>query len=49
MTFTKYNISDFLHFPERNKMYEGAEILYMPWVNVVSVIPFITVVKSKTY
>ena len=55
-----YNISDFLHFPARNKMYEGAarvhfifagkckesEMLYITWLNVVGVIPFITVAKS---
>ena len=58
-----YNISYFLHFPARNKMYEGAarvnfifagkykksEILYITWLNVVGVIPFITVAKSKMY
>ena len=54
------NISDFLHFPTRNKMYEGAarvhlifagyckkpEMLYITWVNVVGVIPWITVAKK---
>ena len=58
-----YNISDFLHFPARNKMYEGtagvhlifagkckkSEMLYITWLNVVGVIPFITVAKSKMY
>ena len=58
-----YNISDFLHFPARNKMYEGAarvnfisagkckksEMLYITWLNIVGVIPFITVAKSKMY
>ena len=58
-----YNISDFLHFPARNKKYEGAalvhfifagkckksEMLYITWLNVVGVIPFITVAKSKMY
>ena len=58
-----YNISDFLHFPARNKMYKGtacvhfifdgeckkSEILYITWLNVVGVIPFITVAKSKMY
>ena len=55
-----YDISDFLHFPARKKMYEGAaqvhfilagkcrksEILYITWINVVGVIPFITVAKK---
>ena len=58
-----YNISDFLHFAARNKMYEGAarvhfisagkckksEMLHITWLNVVGVIPFITVAKSKMY
>ena len=58
-----YNISNFLHFPGWNKMYEGAarlhfisagkckkpEMLYITWLNVVGVIPFITVAKSKMY
>ena len=56
----RYNISDFLHFPARNKIYEGAaqvhfifagkckksEMLYIKWLNVVGVIPFITVAKK---
>ena len=58
-----YNISDFSHFPERNKVYKGAarvhffpaekckksKILYIAWLNVVGVIPFITVAKGKMY
>ena len=58
-----YNISDFLHFPAMNKMYEGAarvhfifagkckksEMFYITWLNVVGVVPFITVAKSKMY
>ena len=58
-----YNISDFLHFPARNKMHEGAarvyfisagkwkksEMLFITWLNVVGVIPFITFSKSKIY
>ena len=58
-----YKISDFLHYPARNKMNEGAarvnfisawkckksETLYITWLNVVGVIPFITVAKSKMY
>ena len=58
-----YNISDILHFPARNKIYEPAaqvhfipagkckksEMLYITWLNVVGVIPYITVVKSKMY
>ena len=59
-----YNISDFLHFTARNKMYEGAaqvvhfifagkckksQMLYITWLNVIGVIPFITVEKSKMY
>ena len=58
-----HNISDFLHFPVRNKMYEGAtpvhfisagkckksEKLFISWLNVVGVIPFITIAKNKMY
>ena len=58
-----YEIFDFLHFPARNKMYDGAaqvylisagkskksEMLYTTWLNVVGVISFITVAKSKMY
>ena len=58
-----YNISDFLHFPAGNKMYEGAarvhfisagkcknsEMLYITWLNVVGVIHFTKVTKSKMY
>ena len=54
-----YNISDFLYFPARNKIYEGAarvhfhsagkckksEMLYIDWLNVVGVVPLITVTK----
>ena len=45
-----YSISDFLHFPARNKIYEGAaRVHFITWLNVVGVIPFITVAKDKMY